>query len=324
MVATQTQTSRQRSSTLTTTDGLDHVTHDIGRLLTQMVNLYFVGAPGASDWVLVDTGMFFNSHRILRAAARRYGPNSRPRAIILTHGHFDHIGNVRKLAETWDVPVYAHELELPYLTGKADYPPPDPTVGGGMMARTSFMLPRSGIDISNRVQALPSDESIPHMPGWRWIATPGHSPGHISLFRESDRALIAGDAFITTQQESIWSVMTQEEVMHGPPMYFTQDWNAARESVQRLAALDPFIAATGHGPPMFGKKLLRALSWLANEFDRAAIPHDGRYVREPARFNENGPQYVPPPIFNPTQAAVMAGMGLAVIGAVASLVRRKD
>jgi hypothetical protein len=112
------------------------------------------------------------------------------------------------------------------------------------------------------------------------------------------------------------SVLTQEEVMHGPPMYFTQDWNAARDSVQRLAALDPFIAATGHGPPMFGRKLLRALSWLADEFDRAAIPDDGRYVREPARADERGTYYVPPPVFDPTQVALMGAMALGV-GAVA-------
>jgi glyoxylase-like metal-dependent hydrolase (beta-lactamase superfamily II) len=273
--------------------------------------------------VLVDTGMFFNSHRIMRAAERLYGPNARPRAIVLTHGHFDHIGNVRKLADAWDVPVYAHELELPYLTGRSDYPPPDSTVGGGIMGRTAFVFPRSGIDISNRILPLPGDGTIPAMPGWRWIFTPGHTPGHVSLFRESDRALIAGDAFITTQQESLWSVLTQEEVMHGPPMYFTQDWNAARESVQRLAALDPFIAATGHGPPMFGKKLLRALSWLADEFDRAAVPQDGRYVREPAVADETGTRYVPPPVFDPTQAAFMAAMGLAAAGIVRSLLRKR-
>ena len=64
------------------------------------------------------------------------------------------------------------------------------------------------------------------MQGWRWIFTPGHSPGHISLFRDSDRTLIVGDAFVTTKQESLMSVMTQRMEMHGPPMYFTPDWPA--------------------------------------------------------------------------------------------------
>ena len=40
------------------------------------------------------------------------------------------------------------------------------------------------------------------MPGWRWVHTPGHTAGHVSLFRDADRTLIAGDAFVTTKQES--------------------------------------------------------------------------------------------------------------------------
>ena len=72
------------------------------------------------------------------------------------------------------------------------------------------------------------------LPGWRVIETPGHSPGHVSLFRESDGVLIAGDAFVTTKQESLLAVMTQRQELRGPPMYFTCDWDAARESVQKL------------------------------------------------------------------------------------------
>jgi glyoxylase-like metal-dependent hydrolase (beta-lactamase superfamily II) len=290
------------------TNELDFATADIARLRTMIVNLFFVGEPG--NWVLVDTGMPLSAHRIERIAQDRYG--GPPRAIVLTHGHFDHVGSVRKLAEKWNVDVWAHHLELPYLTGRSDYPPPDPTVGGGMLARTGFLFPRSGINLGDRVRALPTDGTIPPMPQWRYVHTPGHTPGHISLFRDSDRALIAGDAFITTQQESLASVMMQEEVMHGPPMYFTQDWIEAKRSVQVLASLDPEVAVTGHGPTMRGQKLRMALHWLADHFDDAGMPEDGRYVREPARADHRGTYYIPPPVPDAVTPLIKVGMALAV------------
>ena len=288
---------------------LDFAAADVARLRTMIVNLCFVGRPG--DWVLVDTGMPLCGHTIERIAHQQFG--GPPRAIVLTHGHFDHVGSVKKLSQKWDVDVWAHHLELPYLTGRSDYPPPDPTVGGGVMGRTSFIFPRSGINLGDRVRALPTDASIPPMPGWRYFHTPGHTPGHISLWRDSDRTLIAGDAFITTQQESFVSVATQEEVMHGPPMYFTQDWDAARRSVQTLASLDPEVAVTGHGPTMRGDRLRMALHWLADHFDEAARPRDGRYVRKPARADERGTYYIPPRV--PDAVTPMIVAGTALVGA---------
>ena len=103
--------------------------------------------------------------------------------------------------------------------------------------------------------------------------TPGHTPGHISLWRERDRTIIAGDAFITTNQESAYAVAMQDEEMHGPPKYFTPDWSAAKSSVQSLAALEPNIVVTGHGRAMRGPQMLAALQKLAGDFDRIAVPH---------------------------------------------------
>jgi glyoxylase-like metal-dependent hydrolase (beta-lactamase superfamily II) len=117
------------------------------------------------------------------------------------------------------------------------------------------------------------------MPGCRWIHTPGHTAGHVSLFRDDDRCLIAGDAFVTVKQESLYAVATQEREVHGPPAYFTPDWANARRSVERLAALEPAIAATGHGTPMRDQELREGLDRLARAFDRIAVPDQGRYVR---------------------------------------------
>jgi glyoxylase-like metal-dependent hydrolase (beta-lactamase superfamily II) len=211
-------------------------------------------------------------------SAGRFGRNARPSAIILTHGHFDHVGSLETLAAEWDVPVYAHKLEHPYLNGEASYPPADPTVGGGLMALLSPLYPTRPVDVSPRLQALPDDHSVPDMPGWPWLHTPGHSPGHVSLWRSADRLLIAGDAFVTTRQESVYSAVTQAAEMHGPPMYFTPDWPSARQSVLNLAALGPDTVVTGHGQAMRGPEMRSALGELAERFDEIAVPKHGQYV----------------------------------------------
>lgn len=171
-----------------------------------------------------------------------------------------------------------HKAEMPYLTGKQSYPEPDGSVEGGLVAKMSPMFPNEPVDLGNNVGALPSDGSVPYMPGWRWFHTPGHAPGHISLFRDQDRALIAGDAFVTVKQESLYKVMTQDKEINGPPRYLTTDWDAAKASVEKLEALKPAVAVTGHGHPMTGKELSDGLEILVKDFDKVAIPDYGRFV----------------------------------------------
>jgi len=91
--------------------------------------------------------------------------------------------------------------------------------------------------------------------------------------------LITGDAFITTNQESAYAVATQRLELHGPPMYYTADWDSARESVRKLAALEPEYVVTGHGRPMQGNQMRAALRLLAHDFDRIAMPDQGHYVK---------------------------------------------
>ena len=254
-------------------------THAVGADLAYqrlgIVNVVYVGAEGARQWVLVDAGVHGTARLIRRAAAARYGKDSRPIAIVLTHGHFDHVGALEALVEEWDVPIYAHDLEVPYLTGAAKYPEPDPGVGGGLMARLSVLYPRGPFDFSRWLRTLPADGAVPGMPGWRWLHTPGHTQGHVAFWREADRTLIAGDAFITTAQESAYAVATQKPELHGPPMYFTEDWLSARASVRQLAALDPSTVITMHGRAMGGPAMREALHRLAARFDEVAVPREG-------------------------------------------------
>lgn len=244
----------------------------------QIVNICFFGNPHTNDFILVDAGMPKCANEIISIAEDRFGTNSRPKAIILTHGHFDHVGGIIELIKYWDVPVYAHQMEIPFLTGQQNYPEPDPTVEGGMVAKMSPLFPNEPIDLGNNVKALPTDGTVPHMPEFRWIHTPGHTPGHISLFREKDRTLIAGDAFVTVKQEYLYKVITQEQEISGPPRYLTTDWKAAKESVIKLEKLKPLVTVTGHGIPMSGELLSKSLKTLVQEFDKIAVPDYGKYI----------------------------------------------
>jgi glyoxylase-like metal-dependent hydrolase (beta-lactamase superfamily II) len=276
-------------------DDTRQIAPDLAYRKLTIANVVFYGTPGARDggWVLIDAGIPGSTSRIVDCAEKRFGQNARPAAIVMTHGHFDHVGALEDLAARWQVPVYAHPLEQPYLNGQAAYPPPDPTVGGGLMAWVSPLYPTSPVDVGRWLRPLPADGSVPEMPGWRWLHTPGHAPGHIALWRAADRTLIAGDAFITTRQESAYAVVTETPELHGPPMYFTPDWERARASVQRLASLGPELVVTGHGPAARGEQMRRALGVLATDFDRIAVPESGRYVLHPAT-PESGSAYRAP------------------------------
>ncbi len=276
-------------------DGSHQIAHDLAYCRTIIANVVFYGMPQAGDrnWVLIDAGVIGGKSIIRRVAEARFGAGARPSAIVMTHGHFDHVGALEDLAAEWDVPVYAHPVEHPYLNGQAAYPPGDPSVGGGLIASLSALYPTRPVNVAARLQVLPEDGNVPGMPGWKWLFTSGHSPGHISLWRQSDRALIAGDAFVTTAAESVYATAVQTPELHGPPRYFTINWGKARSSVKALAALDPEIVVTGHGRAMRGAEMNQALHRLAADFTRLAVPEQGRYLDHPVTA-EDGTAYFKP------------------------------
>ncbi len=260
------------------TGKLREVAPDVAYYTNQIVNLVMIGSPGSS-WILVDAGVPASAAQILNAAEERFGKDNPPLAILLTHGHFDHVGSIVGLLEKWNVPVYAHALEMPFLNGSQDYPEPDATVEGGLLAKISSYYPYEATDISEVLHPLPADGTVPYLHDWKWIHVPGHSPGQVAFFRERDRLLISADAIITVRQDSMYRVLVQQEEVCGPPVYLTTDWQQAHESALRLAALNPQIMIPGHGSAMNGEELSNGLEELLANWQECAVPDHGKWVR---------------------------------------------
>lgn len=281
---------------------ITRIAPDVGWLPISFTNIFFLGRPG-SGWIMVDAGLPRRASQIVAAAEARFGAGDRPAAIVLTHGHWDHAGSALELAEHWDVPIYAHRLEFPYLTGRSAYPPPDPTIGGAMAFLSRFM-PSGARDLSARLQELKPNE-VAGLSGWEWLATPGHTPGHISLFRSSDRVLIAGDAFATMDMDSWSGLISGQQQLARAGAPFNCDWEATRLSVKALAQLRPNAAGCGHGVPMCDSGLAEQMEQFGERFH---APRHGRYVNQPARTDESGVIGLPPAPFDPVPFATAAGL----------------
>ena len=303
---------------------MDQVAAGVHQLrIKRFVNVYFVetGTPG--EWVLIDTGLPGSDKAIIAAADKLFYPGTHPEAIILTHGHLDHMGAAKELAAHWKVPVIAHPLEMPYLTAKALYPPRDPTVGGSLAFMSRF-FPTQLPDLTDVAEPMPLDSAQPpYLAQWRWLHVPGHAPGQLAFFREADRTLIGGDAFATTNHESISAVLLgiPEISVAGAP--FNYDWEKCRQSVRTLADLNPAAIGCGHGPVIKGPAAAAGLRRLADNYQ---LPAQGRYLHEPALTDASGVEHLPPPVEDklPRQAAAI-GVGLLLAGAAWLLVggRRK-
>ena len=286
--------------------------------LSGFVNVYIV--EHSAGWALIDTGAPWHFGRIRDAARALFG-DAPPTGVFLTHGHYDHAGSALALATYWDVSVYASEAELPFLTGRLDYPPGDPSVGGPMGFFARFASSK-GFDLGERVCAIPpspnnGEPESPRyrgqggntLPGWQVVALPGHTPGQVGFWRESDKTLLAGDA-VTTRELNDWvRFLRGEERIGMPPAPFTMDWLAVRKSVLKIGELQPGALGAGHGRPISGDELKTK---LASFLEYGAIARKGRYVAQPVRVLDNGTLDVP---IAPPDPAERAAKSLA-LGAV--------
>lgn len=246
------------------------ITPTIELLSFRIVNAFLIGAKGSEDWVLIDTGLTHSYDFIIERAEARYGLQP-PKAILLTHGHFDHVGSLEELSHHWPVPIYVHPRERDFITGEAEYPEADPTVSSGLIAKLSPYLTNGTVDVSYQAEDLPEDGSVPHLPGWRWIHTPGHTLGHVCYYEEETGILIAGDALTTTKQESLLSVIRQDEEVNGPPLYLTHDMDKALISIEKIMRLEPKLVLPSHGKPIEGEDLLK---------------HYDKLLRDPSNLKE--------------------------------------
>lgn len=216
-------------------------------------NVYVV-CSGA-DWVLVDAG-WPTSAAGIRAAVRRVVGERSPAGILLTHVHPDHSGAAGDLARAWDVPVFLHPGEVPMAAGRhvPEFTMPlDRWMVVPLMrllpARTRERVEAAG-DITDVVRPLAAGGVVPVLPGWTWVATPGHTPGHVAYVRSADAVAITGDALLTVDLNSWRGLLAQRACVAEPPRYTTWDRARALRSLGVLAELKPALVLPGHGAPL--------------------------------------------------------------------------
>ncbi|MBF6619318.1 MAG: MBL fold metallo-hydrolase [Patulibacter sp.] len=188
------------------------------------VNAYLVGD------VLVDAGFRWQAKRVLAGVRGRI-----VRSHVLTHAHVDHAGGTRKVIEALGVPVLAGERDLPAMHSG------QPEMGfHGVLEKPGNAY--GSFPAVPEATALHEGDAVGD--GFTVLDTPGHSPGHISLWRERDGVLICGDVI------NNMNLLTTVPGVRQPPTVFTPDPAENRRSIRRLAELDPRLVLVGHGPPL--------------------------------------------------------------------------
>jgi hydroxyacylglutathione hydrolase len=184
-----------------------------------LVNTYLIGD------VLVDTGLRTSAKKIRQELGDR-----KIQAIALTHAHGDHGGSARKLAKELDVPVWVgaadrSAAESGKVEAKSPYDKPGLSIIAGLMGNFPSVSIARDLAEGDDLTA-----------GFVVLHTPGHSRGHVSYWRESDRVLILGDVFFNAPS------------LRQPPGPFTFDVPQNQASERKLAALEPSVVGFGHGP----------------------------------------------------------------------------
>lgn len=196
------------------------------------------------DALLIDAGLPEHAPLILAAIERLGVPFEHLRRVILTHQDADHIGGLPAVLEAADHPieVLAHVDDAPYIRGER----PLIKIDNGHMRAAMATMPAERREAMERLLAHPpradvdtelqGGERLPSFGGIRVFATPGHTPGHISLYLERSRTLVTGDATVS-----------DGGVLLGPREGVTLDMPQALASLATLATLDTAIAITYHG-----------------------------------------------------------------------------
>jgi hydroxyacylglutathione hydrolase len=186
-------------------------------------NVHLVGG------VLVDAATRHATRRILRAVA-----GADVRALAVTHAHADHQGATAALRARLGVPFWgpAGEVDALQRGDLRAMGPDNPVVRWQLRHWAGPAVP---VD-----RALAEGDELDA--GFVALETPGHSPGHLSYWREEDRTLVAGDVLFGRHP------MTGRPGLHEPPARFTLDTERNRASIRRVAALRPKVMVFGHGP----------------------------------------------------------------------------
>lgn len=197
-------------------------------------NVYLLGD------VLVDSGTRHASKRILRQLAGRA-----PTAHALTHVHADHQGSSAAVCEALGLPLWVGAREAGAMS-RGELAPLIPA-----NAVTRWQLRRWAGPGHAVARALEPGDSVA---GFEVLDTAGHSPGHISFWRESDRTLVLGDVLFGRHP------LSGRPGLHEPPSLFTLDPRRNRAAIRRVAELEPALVCFGHGPPHRDAEALAAFA----------------------------------------------------------------
>jgi glyoxylase-like metal-dependent hydrolase (beta-lactamase superfamily II) len=211
-----------------------------------MVNSYLV--EDAAEVTIIDAGLpgfYRDLPRELAAMGRTVAD---VRALLLTHGHTDHIGFAERLRREQQVPVSVHEADAALARGEV----PNPAKGFGptrlrpLLGFLWFSMLRGGLRTPKlREVATFGDGATLDVPGSpRVVLTPGHTPGSAVLHVASLHALFVGDAFAT------YAVTTGARGPQVAP--FTADAAQAVASLARLEEVSAGLVLPGHGDPWTG------------------------------------------------------------------------
>ena len=185
---------------------------------------------------LIDAGLPGSHRKILRyLAGLGYAPGDL-KCILITHADYDHVGGLPALKAATGARVFASPLEAQAM---AEGRPSRPVKPRRAITRLLFNL-MAGLfkPAPVKVDELLADGQIlPVLGGLQVVETPGHTPGHISLFAPSAGILFCGD-----------SIVSREDGLRGSTGANNWDQPKSDESVRKQAALGARILCSGHGP----------------------------------------------------------------------------